>query len=353
MYLLKRVFITLSIAIPILSCSDFDEQDFTVLLPNAGEDFIFLTGEEGTSINLDGTESSDVNGLGFEYKWEIVDFPEGTPPALEGATTSTPTLQVDEGISGRIVVSLIIFRDDQQARDFINVDVNPSTANVLLVNAIEGSEEARLVMAEIRIEGNPVSPLNADDTYYSINLEAAADAEGNVVFNVEYNDSTLSITRPVTALASYTLYLAGGQDTPELILIEKRYNETTIPLSWVGLDAVNMAPGISDMVLWIDATTVGFSVSPIDPLFRGLGVREEFGVLSFGQSGEILFPKGNLSTVPIWATQNGERISTDSGITLNRIDEGQFGTFILFEDSSSEFGYTLKFVNNTELLPAN
>ncbi len=350
MHLLKRALTVLSIAILIISCSDFDEQDFTVLLPIAGEDVVFFTDESGTIINLDGSASSDVNNLGFEYRWEIVESPEGFEPALEGAATATPTLQLDDGISGRIVISMIIFRDDQQARDFINIDVNPLIATVLLINAIEGDEAARLEVPAANIQGNAVAPLNPDETYYPINLDEAADAEGNVELNVNYNNATLSVTGALSALGSYTLYLTGSQEAPELSLVAKRYNENTIPLTLVGLDAANVAPGVNDMVLFIDARAVGFDIVPVDLLFGGLGVVEQFDTLNYQQNAEILFAKSSLLPLPIWATVNGERVSNSASIALNTTDEGQFGTFVLFKDGSSEHGNTLTFINNSALL---
>ena len=341
----------LSVAALMGSCSDFDEKEFTVLLPNAGEDLIFFTEESGTTINLNGSASSDVNDLGFEYHWEIIDFPEGFEPALEGSTTATPQLVVDENISGRIVISMIIARGDQQARDFVNVDVNPLLATVLLVHAIEGDETARLSIPSANIEGNPVAPLSADETYYSVNLNEAVDTEGNVSLNVHYNGASLSANQALNALGSYTLYLIGTQNDPELLLLQKRYNENTVPLTLVGLGAANMAPDVNDMVLFIDATSVGFDTLSVDLLFGGLGVVEQFDSLDFQQNAEILFLKSSLLPLPIWATVNGQRISNVASITLNTEDDSQFGTFILFKDSSSELGNTLIFLNNSALLP--
>lgn len=334
-----------------ISCSDFDEQSFTVLLPDAGNDFIFFTEESGTMIELNGSSSSDVNGLGFEYQWSVTVFPEGFEPVLSEANTPTPSLNIDEATSGRITLSLIISRGDQQARDFVNIDVNPRVATVLLVNAIEGQEAARIQIPSANIEGDEVAPLSADNTYHRIVLDETADAQGNVTLNVLYNDSTLTVSNPLEALSSYTLYLVGSESNPELIFDQKRYNENTTLPGQAGLGATNLSSTVDDMVLFIDASSFALGIRPVDAIFSGQGVPEQIGPLNFGQSADILVPLALIFPLPIWATVNGERVSNDSGIALNRDDANQFGTFVLFEDSSSAFGNTLVFINNSALLP--
>ena len=348
---LGKLVVVLAGVIMFFSCSDFDEQDFTVLLPDAGEDIVFFTEESGTNVNLDGSGSSDVNGLGFEYTWEITDFPTGFEPVLESPDSATPILTVDNATSGRITLSLIIARGDQRARDFINVDVNPQLASVLFVHAIEGEQPASMSIPATGIASGEVTPLSADATYHNVNLDEAADQNGNVTLNVDYNNVTLSTTGAMAALGFYTLYLTGTEDNPELILIEKAFNPNTIPPTSVGLAAANMATGVDNVVLFIDASAIASAVIPLDLLFENQGVSGRFGVLNFGSKSELLFPANALLPLPIWATVDGERISNDATITLNNTDSGQFGSFILFKDGSSEFGNTLRFVNNSALLP--
>lgn len=349
----KHVYLIIVLMLCTMACSDFDEQNFTVLLPEAGEDLVFFTDESGTSIRLDGSGSSDVNGLGFSYLWEVVASPEGFEPMLQDANTSTPTLLVSEEVSGRYTLSLTISRGAQQARDFLNVDVNPLIANVLLVNAIAGSESARLSIPDLAIEGAFVAPLSADETYYAVNLDQAQNSEGLVQLDVIFNGTTLSLTEPLKALGSYTLYLVGTLEAPEVLLVEKSINENTLPPGLVGLDAINLSPESDSVVLFIDATSVGFSILPADVLFQGLGISQSFGSLNFRTNAELFFPANTILPLPIWATVNNQRISNDAVILLPPNVEGNFGTFVLFPDPSSEFGNTLTFINNSDLLPIN
>ena len=348
---LGKLLIVLGSIFMIFSCSDFDEQEFTVLLPDAGEDIIFFTEESGTTVNLNGSESSDVNELGFEYAWEITDFPTDFEPLLENANTARPTLTVDNATTGRITLSLIISRGDQRARDFINIDVNPLIASVLFIHAIEGSQPATMSIPSTGIVSDEVTPLNTDATYHSVNLGEAADQNGNVTLNVDYNNTALSTSGSLRALGFYTLYLAGSEENPELILIEKTLNPNTIPPTLVGLAAANMAAGVDNVVLFIDATSIASDIISLDLLFESQGAPGRFGILNFGEKGEVLFPANALLPLPIWATVNGERISNNATITLNNTTSGQFGSFILFKDSDAEFGNTLRFVNNGDLLP--
>lgn len=345
----KNYFLILVIIAILQSCSDFDEQDFTVLLPDAGEDLVIFTAKDGNAIHLNGSNSVDVNNIGFEYKWELINSPNDASFSLTDSNTATPTLNLNKEISGRYELSLIISRGEQQARDFINIDVNPVFAQILFVNGIDANNDASLSIPSIELNGHPVPPLNPDNTYYNIDLNLASNTDDAVLLQVDYNGTKLELQHIFKPLESYTLYLVGAEENPELILIQKTRNQNTIPATLVGLGVINLAPNTNDVELYIDATSVGYDILPIDILFTGFGIPESFGLNDYKGNSEIYFPSNSLIPLPIWATVNGQRISNDSNITLN--EEGNFGTFILYPDANSEFGYTLNFINNSELLP--
>lgn len=343
---------TLLIATLVLSaCSDFDEQEFTVLLPDAGEDQVIFTEASGTTIQLDARASSDVNNLGFEVQWELEDAPEGTSVTLDDPNSLTPTFGVTNETAGRFVWRLILTRGDQVTQDITRVDVNPANAQLLLVNAIDGAEAASLNVAAMEIAGAPVTSGSADATYYNIDLNIAQEADGTVTIEVPYGNQTLTLNANLEALRSYTLYVLGEVANPELLLVEKGLNQNTIPPTFVALDAIMLSPGIDNVQLFIDATSVGFGILPVDNLFIGLGLPDSFGILNYQQNKEIIFPFQSVIPLPIWATVNGQRISNDAVIGLPNGIEGNFGTFILFPDANAEFGNTLTFLNNSELLP--
>ena len=336
----------------IYACSDFDEQEFTVLLPNAGIDQVLFTEESGTSIQLDGLESSDVNNLGFNYQWEVLSSPENFPINIDNATIANPTFEVSNEVSGRYELSLIISRGDQVARDFVNIDVNPAIAQVLFVNAVDSPLDASFAVPSVTIQGNPVASKNADDTYYNIDNNVAIESDGTVLFEVNYNGAVLTTNQTLEALGSYTLYLVGTEANPELLFIEKTRNQNTIGLGQVSLDAINLAEGSDNVVLFIDGRSINAPLAPVDLFFQQfLGITDAFGVLNYQDNGEISIPSNPLLPLPIFATINNIPISNETAISLIPGADGSFGTFILFPDASAPLGHRLTFINNSSLLP--
>ncbi|MEM9648174.1 MAG: hypothetical protein AAF969_06820 [Bacteroidota bacterium] len=350
---MKKIY-TLFITMVLLgACSDFDEQNFTVLLPDAGEDQVVFTEDIGNSIQLDGSNSSDVNDIGFEYQWEIVSVPEGFPATLGNANTAMPTLEVPSDAAGRYEISMIINRGDQMARDFVNVDVNPAITQVLLVNAVDGASEATLTVSSAGLSGNAVAPLSADSSYLNIDLNIVGGAENNVTLEVNYNGTILSTTQQLAPLGSYTIYLVGTEANPEILFVQKQRNQNTIPGGLAALDHINIATGVDNVTLFVDARAVGFGDEngiPVDALFSAVGL-EPVGTLNFGNNTEIFLDANQIFALPTWATINGLRISNSAFLTLNAGEERTFGTFVLFADADSEFGNTLSFINNSTLLP--
>ncbi|MEM8928645.1 MAG: hypothetical protein AAGC45_10610 [Bacteroidota bacterium] len=348
---MKKIYAIYALLFLSASCSDFDEQDFTVLLPDAGEDQVVFTEVSGTTIQLDAAASSDVNGLGFNVMWELEESPEGIDVALDDPTSLSPTFQVTNETAGRFVWRLILTRGDQISQDVTRVDVNPANAQLLLVNAVDGLDSASLNVPAVELNGEPVAALSTDTTYYNVDLNIAQGSDGTVAIEVPYGDQTLALDANLEALRSYTLYVVGNSETPELLLVEKTLNQNTLPPTFIGLDAIMLSPGVDNVQLFIDATSIAFGVLPLDNLFIGLGLPDSFGILSYQENKEIIFPFTSVIPLPIWATVNGQRISNDAVIGLPNGVEGNFGTFVLFPDSNAEFGNTLTFINNSELLP--
>jgi len=112
---------------------------------NAGNDKNYLT---GTSITLDGTGSSDLNGDIFTYSWTMISQPGGSSAVLSGEATSSPSFTAD--LDGDYEIGLVV-----------NDGSLPSTEDVVTITAIT--------------PGAPVSPLT--DTGQT----ACYDASGNVI----------------------------------------------------------------------------------------------------------------------------------------------------------------------------
>jgi len=97
---------------------------------NAGpdQDVSFIVA--GTTVNLDGTQSSDPTGQQLAYSWEILSF-SGTPPAVSpvliGADTATPTFDITAlDQLGTYTIELTVDNGTLSATDQVRVTVAKS-----------------------------------------------------------------------------------------------------------------------------------------------------------------------------------------------------------------------------------
>jgi hypothetical protein len=348
----KYLFYLLGFISLLSACSDFDEQEFTVLLPNAGEDQVVFTEDTGTTIQLNASQSSDVNNLGFEYTWTLVSSPENFPITLSSDNEAQPTFEVKNDVSGRYEFIMEMNRGDQIAKDFVNIDINPAFAQMLFVNAIDDPETAKFNVPAVNSIGEPVASKNTDVAYLNIDTNISKQTDGTTVLEVVYNGETLTANENLEALKSYTLYLVGTKDNPELFLVEKINNQNSIGFGLVSLEYINLSQ-TDNTSLFIDVTSVGLAPVPIpfDLLLSTLGIPGSFGVLSFKENGELFFPSRRILPLPIFSAVGGGKISNESAILLPIGVDANFGTFMLFPDASATDGHTLKFINNSSLLP--
>jgi hypothetical protein len=348
----KHLFYVLGYISLLTACSNFDEQAFTVLLPNAGQDQVVFTEDTGTTIQLNATQSSDVNNLGFEYRWTIISTPENFPINLSNANDGKPNFEVKNDVSGRYEFLVEINRGDQIAKDFVNVDINPAFAQILFVNAVDDAETATLKIPSVNHIGVSVASKNTDASYLNIDTNVSKQTDGTTVLEVLYNGQTLTANKNLEALKSYTLYLVGTKENPELFLVEKLNNQNSIGFGLVSIAYINLAQ-TDNTTLYIDVTSVNLAPFPIpfDLLLSTLGIPGSLGVLSYKENGELFFPSRQVLPLPIFSAANGIKISNETVISLPTGVDANFGTFILFPDASATDGHTLKFINNSSLLP--
>ena len=186
----KYLFYLLGFIFLLSACSNFDEQKFTVLLPNAGSDQVLFTEDTGTIIQLDASQSSDVNNLGFEYTWTVISSPENFPITLSSDNEAQPTFEVENNVSGRYEFIMEMNRGDQVAKDFVNIDINPAFAQVLFVNAIDDQETAAFNVPAVNSIGEPVASRNTGVAYLNIDTNISKQTDGTTVLEVVYNGSS-------------------------------------------------------------------------------------------------------------------------------------------------------------------
>jgi hypothetical protein len=103
----------------------------------------------GSTVQLDGSGSTDTDGVLLNYNWLILSTPSGSSATLSGPTTVNPTFNAD--LSGIYVIQLIV-------NDGINnsppVTVTIATETILAPTAIAGPNQAVAQHAVVQLQGS-------------------------------------------------------------------------------------------------------------------------------------------------------------------------------------------------------
>jgi len=122
---------------------------------NAGSDQSPLFGD---TVNLDGSDSSDVDGDLLNFRWSIISRPAGSVTKLSDASIVNPGFEVD--VSGNYVVQLIV-----------NDGVVDSVVDTVIINTSNS--------APIADSGADQSPFFGDTV--TLNGGASSDVDGNLL----------------------------------------------------------------------------------------------------------------------------------------------------------------------------
>jgi len=156
----------------------------------------------GSSVTLDGTNSSDANRDPLTYRWVIMSKPAGSSATLANPTSAKPTFTAD--LVGPYVVSLIV-NDGRVDSTTVATTVTASVANAAPV-ANAGTNQS-VVLGTVTLDGSASSDVNGDTLTYKwallskpTNSTAAlssatsakptftADIAGVYVFSLQVND---------------------------------------------------------------------------------------------------------------------------------------------------------------------
>lgn len=178
----------------------------------------------GTTVILDGTASSDIDGNSLSYKWSFTSIPTGSGATLANSTTAKPTFLADK--AGQYTVQLVV---NDGSVNSAPASVTISTANTAPV-ANAGPNQTVAVGAMVTLngsgstdaDGNPLTyqwsfvskpagsaaALNSSTT---IKPSFTADKAGDYLIRLIVNDGTVnSAQSTVTVTTSNTAPVANA-----------------------------------------------------------------------------------------------------------------------------------------------
>jgi hypothetical protein len=132
-------------------------------IPDPGGDQAVI--EQGSEVQLDGTDSYDLDGDDMTYFWSITQAPEGSTAALSDACSPTPSFVAD--VYGDYVISLVV-------TDSLGAESNPQTVTVSFDNvppvADAGGNQSAIVGDTVFLDGSGSHDGNFDPLTYSWNF---------------------------------------------------------------------------------------------------------------------------------------------------------------------------------------
>lgn len=191
---------------------------------NAGLD---RTATVGSTVTLDASGSSDVDGDPLTYEWSFLSRPPGSAAVLQNATSVTSTFVVDS--PGSYVVELVV-------NDGI-VDSDPATVTISTENsppvARAGPNQTARVGDVVTLDGSASNDIDGDPLTYRWSFITKPDASSAVL------DDSFSVapTFSIDAVGNYVIQLIvndGTVDSPPSTLTVSTIN--TSPLAHAGPD---------------------------------------------------------------------------------------------------------------------
>lgn len=200
-------------------------------LANAGDAQMVIV---GSSVSLDGTNSSDPDGDDLTYQWSFVSQPPLSNISLSGATTSTPQFVTQQ--LGEYVVQLVV--NDGTANSVaddvtISVVEPPNTAPI----ADAGNDQVAEISSQVILNGAGSFDAEGDPLNYYWSL--VSQPQGSNVQLLNSNQVAASFISDIAGIYTVQLYVNDGRldsnlDTVSIELIDS--NEK--PVADAGVDQV-------------------------------------------------------------------------------------------------------------------
>ena len=196
----------------------------TPAVAHAGPD---QTVHVGMTVQLDGTDSTDVDGNRLTYKWTLLSYPAGSVATLSDITDIMPTLAIDA--PGTYAIQLIV-------NDGV-VDSGPDTVTITTINsppvAGAGQDQTVFVTQSVLLNGNGSHDVDGDPLSFNWSFVSIP------------NGSRATLPNPTSSMPDFLVDLAGtyqvqlivndGQEdsTPDMVLINTQNSK---PVAHAGQD---------------------------------------------------------------------------------------------------------------------
>lgn len=161
----------------------------TAPIAKAGQDQSTLV---NTTILLDGTQSSDVDGNSLTYKWSLLNHPDGSTSSLSDTTVPQPSLLID--YPGSYVIQLIV-----------NDGVVDSSADTVVIStqnskpiANAGIDKTVFVTNQVELDGSGSSDVDHDALKFRWSISSKPIASKAVLVNPNNEKPTITIDYPGT-----------------------------------------------------------------------------------------------------------------------------------------------------------
>jgi hypothetical protein len=168
-------------------------------MANAGPD---STGLVGSTLQLNGTSSSDPDGNTLSYQWTIQAKPSGSTATLANPTTATPSLTLDK--AGSYTIQLTVSDGSLSSSDTVVL----STSNSAPV-AQAGPDQTGQVGLTMTLDGSNSSDVDGNAlTYQWSVLSAPTGSTATLV-----NPTTVTSTLTLDAFGPYVIQLVVNDGT--------------------------------------------------------------------------------------------------------------------------------------------
>jgi hypothetical protein len=191
---------------------------------NAGPD---QTVPVATTVTLDATGSTDMDGDALLYEWAIKSAPAGSAASLSDPSAVQPTFVVDE--PGSYVLQLVV-HDGAYASEPATVVV--STVNSAPV-ANAGRDQTAFVTRTVTLNGEHSSDVDGDPLSFNWTLVSAPDGSSAVLANPTSVTPTFVVDKSGVYVARLTVNDGTAASTPDTVTIT---TENSAPIANAGPD---------------------------------------------------------------------------------------------------------------------